>query len=203
MQYEQIIVDLNNPFASEEEVDRVIQLGKQLPLKGVKIAPYWVKKVARELKNKAILIQSNAGSFHGEDLTQIKVFAMKELIKVGTHEVISTLNVGALRTNAGWCKIECLQLSETAHQQEVLHTLRIPDTVLRKEEFNQIINICHQTGIDSLILQEIHLDHIDFIKKNLSENIELAIQTSHKEIYEKQLKTQFETVILSSDLLNS
>ncbi|KXX72117.1 hypothetical protein [Flammeovirga sp. SJP92] len=202
MQFEQIIYDLNNPFASEEDVDQVIQLGKQLPLKGINVPAFWVKKVARELQNKALIIQSNAGSLDGNDLIQTKVFAMKELIKVGVNEVVSTLNIGALRTNPGWCKIESLQLSKTAHSYEVLHGLRIPNTFIEEKEWKEILKISHQTGVDTVTIQEIHLNSISLIKQKLSNNIELSIQTSNKELYEKELKMQFETVNLSSDLIH-
>ncbi|NME69439.1 beta/alpha barrel domain-containing protein [Flammeovirga aprica] len=193
MQYQQIIYDLNNPFASEEEVNQAIKLGKQLPLKGVCVSPFWAKKVAREFQDKTLIIQSYAGTLN--DLTQIKVFAMKELIKVGVNDIISTLNIGAFRTNSGWCKIECLQLSETAHAQEVLHTLKIPASPLNNNEIEKVVSICNQTGIDTLMLQEIHLDQVTLVRENISSDIELSIQTSDQNI----LKMPFETVNLSSE----
>lgn len=198
MKHNQIICDLNDSFANEEAVEKLISIGLQLPLKGISTSPFWIKKIHRELKDKPLILQVNAGSFCGNELSYMKLFLMKELIKLGANDIISTFNIGAFRTNPKWARMESLQLSEAAHNEETFHTLRIPNTLLLDEnEVKEIAKICNTTGVDSLLIQELHLPYLNTIKNELSNEIELSITTSDLTLYKQILKKKFDTVNLS------
>ncbi|NLR90943.1 beta/alpha barrel domain-containing protein [Flammeovirga agarivorans] len=188
MEYKHIICDLDNPYQSEDAVNKVIDLCLQHPFKGVHVPNYWAKKVIRDLKEKDITVISSIGEASGNDLTQIKLFALKELLKLGVEEVSVTINLSALRTNSTWCKIEFLQLTQTAHEKETLITLRLPKTEINQDEIQKIIQVVNHAGVDSILISEQNLHHLEMVQKEISDLVEIQVECNNQQLLQKLLQ---------------
>ncbi|MBB6459842.1 hypothetical protein [Flammeovirga kamogawensis] len=202
MQFTHLIAEISNPYSSEEDVIKLIDLGLHLPLKGVSIPGYWVKKVCRDLHGSDLIIQSCIGEGNGNQLTQVKLFELQQLIKLGVNEVASVLNVGAFRTNPTWCKIECLQLAQTAHKDEVLFTLKLPPIDFTNSEIIEICSLANKAGVDTLFIHQEHLIYMDNINQNLSSDIEKQIHIYDTNLLTETLFENFQTVNITYDQIN-
>ncbi|ANQ47631.1 hypothetical protein MY04_0249 [Flammeovirga sp. MY04] len=192
MRWENIIADAKHLSDDEESVLQLIEMGHTFPLRGIHVSPYWVKKAARDLENDDTLIYTTIGSEEGSSLTQVKLFELEQAIKQGAFDIGVHLNMSAFRSNIQWCKIEFLQLSNTAHEKEKCISLSVPSKIFDQKEADQISALIKQNGVDGITLSE---DNINYLPTFEKLDIEIKLKTNNLTKFQHLLQ-QNETALM-------
>ncbi|OHX68238.1 hypothetical protein [Flammeovirga pacifica] len=192
MNWENIIADVNHYSNNEQSVLQLIEMGRTLPLKGLHLSPYWVKKAVRDLDNSSLPIYTTIGGEEGCALTQVKLFELEQAIKHGAFDIGVHLNMSAFRSNLQWCKIEFLQLSQLAHKKERCISLSVPSSIHDQQEAEQISALIKQNGIDGITLME---DNISYLSTFEKLDIEIKLKTNELTKFQHLLE-QNETALM-------
>ena len=129
-------------------LDDVTQLG----LAGLTVAPFWVKKVRRELgDDHPAVLSAVVGYPFGYQRTEAKQLEVELALKDGATEIEVVLNTSALFSPASvWLKIEFAKLVAQVHAQEKLLTVVLESTLLDQEQRLKMIKLATDAGCDFL-----------------------------------------------------
>ncbi|GAB3642954.1 deoxyribose-phosphate aldolase [Spirosoma arcticum] len=129
-------------------LDDVTQLG----LAGLTVAPFWVKKIRRELgDDHPAVLSAVVGYPYGYQRTEVKQLEAELALKDGATEIEVVLNTSALFSPSSvWLKIEFAKLVTQVHAQEKLLTLVLESALLDQEQRLTIIKIAADAGCDFL-----------------------------------------------------
>lgn len=129
-------------------LDDVTQLG----LAGLTVAPFWVKKVRRELgDDHPAVLSAVVGYPYGYQRTEAKQLEAELALKDGATEIEVVLNTSALFSPASvWLKIEFAKLVAQVHAQEKLLTVVLESTLLDQEQRLKMIKLATDAGCDFL-----------------------------------------------------
>lgn len=129
-------------------LDDVTQLG----LAGLTVAPFWVKKVRRELgDDHPAVLSAVVGYPYGYQRTEAKQLEVELALKDGATEIEVVLNTSALFSPASvWLKIEFAKLVAQVHAQEKLLTVVLESTLLDQEQRLKMIKLATDAGCDFL-----------------------------------------------------
>ncbi|QJD78468.1 deoxyribose-phosphate aldolase [Spirosoma rhododendri] len=136
-------VSINEQYAV---LDEVTQLG----LAGLTVAPFWVKKMRRELGDTHPAVLSAVIGFpYGYQRTEAKQLEIELALKDGATEVEVVMNTSALLSPTSvWLKIELAKLVAVAHAQERLLTVILPTDLLTPEQTESMIRLATDAGTD-------------------------------------------------------
>ena len=131
-----------------EAIDELTQLG----LAGLTVAPFWVKKIRRELGDAHPAVLSAVIGFpFGYQRTEAKQLELELALKDGATEVEVVLNTSALFSPASvWLKIEFAKLVAMAHAQERLITVILESSLLPEDLLEKMIKTAADAGADFL-----------------------------------------------------
>lgn len=131
-----------------EAIDNLTQLG----LAGLTVAPFWVKKIRRELGDAHPAVLSAVIGFpFGYQRTEAKQLELELALKDGATEVEIVLNTSALFSPASvWLKIEFAKLVAMAHAQERLITVIVESSLLTDVLLEKMIKTAADAGADFL-----------------------------------------------------
>ncbi|WP_080236726.1 deoxyribose-phosphate aldolase [Spirosoma rigui] len=129
-------------------LDDVTQLG----LAGLTVAPFWVKKIRRELgDDHPAVLSAVVGYPYGYQRTEAKQLEAELALKDGATEIEVVLNTSALFSPASvWLKIEFAKLVAQVHAQEKLLTVVLESTLLDQEQRLKMIKLATDAGCDFL-----------------------------------------------------
>lgn len=129
-------------------IDDVTQLG----LAGLTVAPFWVKKIRRELgDDHPAILSAVVGYPYGYQRTEAKQLETELALKDGATEIDVVLNTSALFSPASvWLKIEFAKLVAQVHAQEKLLTVVLEPTLLDQEQCLKMIKLATDAGCDFL-----------------------------------------------------
>ncbi|MBN8821658.1 MULTISPECIES: deoxyribose-phosphate aldolase [unclassified Spirosoma] len=127
-------------------LDEVIQLG----MAGMTVAPFWVKKIRRELGDTHPAILSTViGYPFGYQRTEAKQTEIDWALKDGANEIEVVLNTSALFSPTSvWLKIELAKLVAMVHAQEKFFTVILESTLLDTEQRRNMIKLAADAGAD-------------------------------------------------------
>ncbi len=131
-----------------QAIDELNQLG----LAGLTVAPFWVKKIRRELGDgHPAVVSAVIGYPFGYQRTEAKQLEIELALKDGATEVEVVLNTSALFSPTSvWLKIELAKLVAQAHAQERLLTVILESSLLDAGQRLAMIKIAADAGADFL-----------------------------------------------------
>ncbi len=131
-----------------EAIDDLTQLG----LAGLTVAPFWVKKIRRELGDAHPAVLSAVVGFpFGYQRTEAKQLELELALKDGATEVEVVLNTSALFSPTSvWLKIEFAKLVAMAHAQERLITVILESALLTQDLLEKMVKTAADAGADFL-----------------------------------------------------
>ncbi len=143
---------LVQPDVSISEQYAVLDEVTQLGLAGLTVAPFWVKKMRRELGDTHPAVLSAVIGFpFGYQRTEVKQLDLELALKDGATEVEVVLNTSALLSPTSvWLKIELAKLVAVAHAQERLLTVILPTDLLNAEQTDRMIRLATDAGTNFL-----------------------------------------------------
>ena len=129
-------------------LDDVTQLG----LAGLTVAPFWVKKIRRELgDDHPAVLSVVVGYPYGYQRTETKQLETELALKDGATEIEVVVNTSALFSPSSvWLKIEFAKLVTQVHAQEKLLTVVLELVLLDQEQRLQLIKLATDAGCDFL-----------------------------------------------------
>ncbi len=129
-------------------LDDVTQLG----LAGLTVAPFWVKKIRRELGNDhPAVLSAVVGYPYGYQRTETKQLETELALNDGATEIEVVLNTSALFSPSSvWLKIEFAKLVAQVHAQEKLLTVVLESALLDNEQRLKVIKLATDAGCDFL-----------------------------------------------------
>jgi deoxyribose-phosphate aldolase len=129
-------------------IDDVTQLG----LAGLTVAPFWVKKIRRELGDgHPAVLSTVVGYPYGYQRTEAKQLETELALNDGATEIEVVLNTSALFSPSSvWLKIEFAKLVAQVHAQEKLLTVVLESTLLDHEQQRKMIKLATDAGCDFL-----------------------------------------------------
>lgn len=138
-------VTINDQYTA---LDDVTQLG----LAGLTVAPFWVKKIRRELgTTHPAVLSAVVGYPYGYQRTETKQLETELALKDGATEIEVVLNTSALFSPSSvWLKIEFAKLVAQVHAQEKLLTVVLESALLDEEQRLKIIKLATDAGCDFL-----------------------------------------------------
>lgn len=136
-------VTLNEQYNA---LDEVTQLG----LAGLTVAPFWVKKIRREMGDTHPASLSTVIGFpFGYQRTEAKQTEIEWALKDGASEIEVVLNTSALFSPTSvWLKIELAKLVALVHAQEKLFTVILESSLLDTDQTQKMIKLAVDTGAD-------------------------------------------------------
>jgi deoxyribose-phosphate aldolase len=143
---------LLRPDISINEQYRAIDDLNQLGLAGLTVAPFWTKKIRRELGDMhPAVLTTVIGYPFGYQRTEVKQLEIELAFKDGATEVEVVLNTSALFSPTSvWLKIELAKLVAQAHAQERLLTVILESSLLDRSQLSAMIKIAADAGADFL-----------------------------------------------------
>lgn len=138
-------VPISDQYAA---LDDVTQLG----LAGLTVAPFWVKKIRRELGNDhPAMLSAVVGYPFGYQRTEVKQLETELALKDGATEIEVVLNTSALFSPSSvWLKIEFAKLVAQVHAQEKLLTVVLESALLDQAQQADVIKLATDAGCDFL-----------------------------------------------------
>ena len=129
-------------------LDDVTQLG----LAGLTVAPFWVKKIRRELGNDhPAVLSAVVGYPYGYQRTETKQLETELALKDGATEIEVVVNTSALFSPSSvWLKIEFAKVVAQVHAQEKLLTVVLESALLDQEHRLTVIKLAVDAGCDFL-----------------------------------------------------
>jgi deoxyribose-phosphate aldolase len=136
-------VSINEQYTA---LDEVTQLG----LAGLTVAPFWVKKMRRELGDiHPAALSAVIGFPFGYQRTEAKQLEIELALADGATEIEVVLNTSALLSPTSvWLKIELVKLVAVAHAQERLLAVILDTTLFDAEQTNRMIRLATDAGAD-------------------------------------------------------
>ena len=127
-------------------LDDVTQLG----LAGLTVAPFWVKKIRRELgEEHPAVLAAVVGYPFGYQRTETKQLEAELALKDGANEIEVVINTSALFSPSSvWLKIEFAKLVTQVHEQEKLLTVVLESTLLDEQQQLTMIKLATDAGCD-------------------------------------------------------
>ena len=124
----------------------------QLGLAGLTVAPFWVKKIRRELgTDHPAVLSAVVGYPYGYQRTETKQLETELALKDGATEIEVVMNTSALFSPSSvWLKIEFAKLVAQAHAQEKLLTVVLESALLDQEQRLHLIKLATDAGCDFL-----------------------------------------------------
>lgn len=131
-----------------EDVDQLVKDAINEQFIGVCVPSFWVKKVARELKDEDIQTVTVVGFPLGFEDTASKVAETKEAIKNGADELDLVWSQTAYHSGMNWPKIEIAQIAKICHEEERILKVIIETAYLNPEQIQEACSICQDAGAD-------------------------------------------------------
>jgi len=144
-------IELTNlkPTVTQKEVEALTQSAISGDFFGICVPPYWVKKVARDLKGSDVTLVTVAGFPLGFHMSQTKLAEAARAIEEGAQEVDVVMNLTAFKTDPkGWNKIEVAQLAKLCHSANVVLKMILETAYLSDAEIVLACKICKDAGAD-------------------------------------------------------
>ena len=138
-------VPISDQYAA---LDDVTQLG----LAGLTVAPFWVKKIRRELGNDhPAVLSAVVGYPFGYQRTEVKQLETELALTDGATEIEVVMNTSALFSPSSvWLKIEFAKLVSQVHTQERLLTVVLESALLDRTQQSDVIKLAVDAGCDFL-----------------------------------------------------
>ncbi len=136
------------PTMTGEDVDQLVKDAIMEQFIGVCVPSFWVKKVARELKDEDIQTVTVIGFPFGFEDTACKVAETKEAIKNGADELDLVWSQTAYHSGMNWPKIEIAQIAKLCHEEERILKVIIETAYLSPKQIQEACLICQDAGAD-------------------------------------------------------
>jgi deoxyribose-phosphate aldolase len=136
------------PTMTGEDVDQLVREALEEQFVGVCVPSFWVKKVARDLKDEDIQTVTVIGFPFGFEDTASKVAETKEAIKNGADELDLVWSQTAYHSGMNWPKIEIAQIAKLCHEEERILKVIIETAYLSPKQIQEACLICQDAGAD-------------------------------------------------------
>jgi deoxyribose-phosphate aldolase len=166
-----------NPDLIDTDIDQVVREAIEHDFLGVCIPPFWVKRAARDLKNKDTKLVTVIGFPFGYQMTEVKLEEMKLAIRDGADELDWVWNISSFKTGMPWTKIELAKAAEMAHHGEKILKVIIETAYLSEEEIIEACKVCSDAGVDIVKTSTGYAgkgattEHIALMRKHLPEHV--------------------------------
>lgn len=136
------------PTMTGKDVDQLVKEAIEEQFIGVCVPSFWVKKVARDLKEEDIQTVTVIGFPFGFEDTASKVAETKGAIKNGADELDLVWSQTAYHSGMNWPKIEIAQIAKLCHEEERILKVIIETAYLSPEQIQEACLICQDAGAD-------------------------------------------------------
>lgn len=137
-----------SPILRAQELDAFLVELKKGKLVSCVIPPFWVKKVARDLKDQEMLLSAAIAFPFGFQDTASKVHEAKGAIEQGVNEIDFVWSQTAYHSGMNWPKIEIAQLSKLCHDKEITLKVILETAHLDSNQLIEACHICQDAGAD-------------------------------------------------------
>ena len=143
---------LLHPGVTISEQYSAIDDAAQLGLAGLTAAPFWIKKIRRELgDDHPVVLSAVVGYPYGYQRTEAKQLEAELALKDGATEIEIVVNTSALFSPSSvWLKIEFAKLVAQVHAQEKLLTVVLESALLTEDQQRKMIKLATDAGCDFL-----------------------------------------------------
>lgn len=139
---------LLSPELTARQVDGLIEEALEHNFAGVCVPPFWVKKVARELRETSIGLVTVVGFPLGYQQTETKLREMEVALEQGANELDVVMNISAFKTGMPWTKIELAKCAHQAHQAGAVLKVILETALLSDDEIIKATKLCADAGTD-------------------------------------------------------
>jgi deoxyribose-phosphate aldolase len=140
---------LIQPELSEENVERGVGAAKKLGVASVIIRPSDVDLVARWLPGSAVHLSALVDSPHGYSTTAAKLYAARDLLRRGVHELQTVMNTGKLISRQfQYLETELQQMAGSCHESGAILAVNLESELLNEELKILACRVARRAGAD-------------------------------------------------------
>lgn len=165
------------PDLNEKDIEKLAEEAIEYQFLGVCVPPFWVKKMAREVRRSGIQVVTVAGFPFGYQMTETKIKEIGMAIDNGANELDIVMNISAFKSGMSWAKIELARFSKLIHDNGSLMKVIIETAYLSDKEIVEASKICQDAGTDFVKTSTgfapagASVEHIRLIRASLNDNV--------------------------------
>ncbi len=165
------------PDLTEKDIEKLAEETIEYQFLGVCIPPFWVKKMARDVRHSGIQVVTVAGFPLGYQMTETKIKEIGTAIENGANELDIVMNISAFKSGMSWVKIELAKCSKLIHESGCLMKVIIETAYLSDEEIVTAARICQDAGTDFVKTSTgfapsgAKVEHVRLIRATLNDNV--------------------------------
>jgi deoxyribose-phosphate aldolase len=165
------------PDLTDKQIDQLVRDAAESEFIGVCVPPFWVKRAAREIAGKNILLITVIGFPLGYQMTESKITEIEIAIKDGADELDVVMNISAFKTGMPWTKVELAKCSKLIHEAGKIMKVIIETAYLSDQEIIKACGIGSDSGADFLktstgfAMEGAKPDHIKLMRSVLPANV--------------------------------
>ena len=134
-------------YASQLEIDKLLEEAKELHFKSVCVNPYYVAKAKQFLRDTDVLVCTVIGFPLGQNTVDVKVFETEDAILNGADEIDMVINVAALKDCLDDYVLDEIMAVKDACGPRTLKVI-LETCYLTDEEIVRASKICKEAGAD-------------------------------------------------------
>ena len=138
------------PTLMDKEIDQLVREAAEQEFLGVCVPPFWVKRAAREIAAKNILLVTVIGFPLGYQMSESKIIEIETAIKDGADELDVVMNISAFKTGMPWTKIELAKCSKIIHEAGKIMKVIIETAYHSDQEIIKACGLANNAGADFL-----------------------------------------------------
>ena len=138
------------PTLTDKEIDQLVREAAEQEFLGVCVPPFWVKRAAREIAAKNILLVTVIGFPLGYQMSESKIIEIETAIKDGADELDVVMNISAFKTCMPWTKIELAKCSKIIHEAGKIMKVIIETAYHSDQEIIKACGLANNAGADFL-----------------------------------------------------
>jgi deoxyribose-phosphate aldolase len=140
---------LIQPELSDEAVSRGCEIAKQYQVASVIVRPSDVDLVARWIAGSGVRLGALTDSPHGYSTTAAKLFAARDLLRLGVQEIDTVMNTGKLISRQfQYLETELLQMADSCHQSGAVLAVNLEAEHLTEELKIVACRVARRAGVD-------------------------------------------------------
>jgi deoxyribose-phosphate aldolase len=140
---------LIQPELSDEAVSRGCEIARQYQVASVIVRPSDVDLVARWIAGSGVRLGALTDSPHGYSTTAAKLFAARDLLRLGVQEIDTVMNTGKLISRQfQYLETELLQMADSCHQSGAVLAVNLETGHLTEELKIVACRVARRAGVD-------------------------------------------------------
>ncbi len=168
--------------ATLRDIENLCDEAMQKHYASVYVYPYYIALAHNLLKNSTVQV---ATVINGLNTKAVKVYEAIDAIENGADEIDLSINISAVKNkDYDYVKEEIEEVRDAIDGKTI--TLLIDSNLLTKEEIIKVVEICNETYINFIKINNSNIDIINLINNHKNEILEISVRnTNPKEDIDK------------------